>query len=342
MFLLFIPKNIFLLTNKKIGIIILVQKKQQKGEKMLKKSLIGTAALMIAGTSLFAALDMKVKNNNTNPASYKKVMQEIRQIRSYGLYPINNAEKKQISKIAGVPEKNIEYLGKRKSPIKGVVEYYIIMEGRPIVLYKDLNKDFYMVGYLFNKNGKNLTADAVRKVFTRIQTKQFKNFFNQIEKKAPDFVIKIKGDNPKGGKVVLYVDPQCPYCQRFEKKLNGLEYLKKHFGEIYIVEYPLPFHREAKKRAFWIINKVKKAKTSEEKIKTIEEGSFEEYSKILKDTDKQNNKKLEEELKAMRKIKTPMNFGTPSITNYKGKSIRENVIRKIIINKFHLTPMRTK
>ena len=112
--------------------------------------------------------------------------------------------------------------------------------------------------------------------------------------------------------------------------------MRKKFAKIYVVEYPLVFHNEAVQRVYWIVSNVK-GKSDDEKIKIIKEGSFKSYKEILKEN--KNNKdigKYEKELTEMRKIETPGRFGTPSITDGNGKDIRENLMKDIMADKFHI------
>jgi len=267
--------------------------------------------------------------------SFQKIEKEIMTTESYGLKPVNNAEKNQIQRIIGLPKNMIRFYGKKRGPKEGLVEYVLTMKGRPLVLYKNTKQGYYIAGYIFDKNGKNLTVNEVKNTFDKIAKEQYKNFFTQIKKKAPDFVIELKGQGPKDKMVVIYTDPQCPFCERFEKQFKGLEYLQKHYGKIYVVEFPLYFHKEAEQRVYWIISNVKKAKDSGEKIRIIKEGSTKSYDEIVKEN-KQNKADYSKQLKAMRSIQSPMNFGTPSITDEKGNNIRERVIKEIMKNNFHL------
>ena len=287
--------------------------------------------LSAAATAVFAL------GTNTNQNSFQQVEKEIETIESYGLQPINNAEKDQIQKIIGLPKNMIEYYGKKRGPKQGLVEYVLRMRGRPLILYKNVKENYYIAGYIFNTDGKNLTVDEAKTIFDKISHKQYSNFFKEIKNKAPEFVVTINGEGPKNKTAVIYTDPQCPFCKRFEEKLNGLNYLLKHYGKIYVVEYPLYFHKESAQRSYWIINNVKKAKTPQEKIQIIKEGSEKPYEDIIKEN-KKNNVDYSNQLKKLREIDTPINFGTPSITDEKGNNIRREIIENILIKKFHLKP----
>lgn len=267
--------------------------------------------------------------------SFQQIVKKIRTIESYGLEPINNAEKKQIQRIIGLPQNMIKYYGKKRGPKKELVEYVLEMRGRPLVLYKNIKENYYIAGYIFGENGRNLTINEAKNVFNKIMQKQYSTFFKEIKNKAPQFIIKINGKGDKNKTAIIYVDPECPFCKRFEEKLNGLNYLLKHYGKIYVVEFPLYFHKEAAQRSYWIINNVKKAKTAREKIKIIKEGSTKKYKEIVKEN-KQNKIDYSNELKKLREINVPVNFGTPSITDKKGKNIRGYIIKNILIKKYHL------
>ena len=72
------------------------------------------------------------------------------------------------------------------------------------------------------------------------------------------------------GKKDLYIvtDPQCPFCQRFERLAE-----KSHLGDrykIHIIFLPLPFHKHSKAMIYYILsgdNDVEKAKRFKETLK---------------------------------------------------------------------------
>ncbi|WP_331775605.1 thioredoxin fold domain-containing protein [Sulfurospirillum sp. 1612] len=59
----------------------------------------------------------------------------------------------------------------------------------------------------------------------------------------------------------VFTDPECPFCQTFEKNLINL----KKDATLHVFLYPLPFHKHAIAMSHYILSK----KTSEERAKAI-------------------------------------------------------------------------
>jgi glutaredoxin len=303
----------------------------------MRKILKTGLALSLIASILTAATGTLKKED-----PYKEVLKEVNNARNLGLFPINKEEKQKIFQIIKLPkqyQKYVIFYGKKKAPVEGLVEYLFTVKGSSIILYKDIKNRYYFAGYLFDaKTGKNLTkeeAKTIAEINKKIAKIQYKNFLKTIKKNTPDFVIKIKGKGAKDKSIVLYTDPQCPFCKRFEEKLQGLDFLYNNYGTIYVVEYPLSFHNEAAQRSFWILNNVKKAKNDKEKLQIIKEGSFKKYSEIVKEN-KKSKTDYSKELQKLRNMPIPLQFGTPTITDTEGNDLRQDIMKKILINKFHL------
>ena len=118
------------------------------------------------------------------------------------------------------------------------------------------------------------------------------------------------------GKEEIYVftDPQCPYCQRFEKKWDGLK--DKYTMHVYMM--PLSFHQEAPEMTHWILS-AKTDKEKEERLSKIANGS-QEYKGFMKTETVDQYKKIEKEIKYIRDYAATNGVtGTPTVLGKDGK-----------------------
>jgi len=121
------------------------------------------------------------------------------------------------------------------------------------------------------------------------------------------------------GKEDLYVvtDPECPFCQKFEKEAKNTNFAKKY--RIHIIFLPLPFHKNSKDMIYYILS----AKTEAQKAQRFHEvlqGS--DAWKNFKPTPAQKAKidaELQKSIKAVKALKAK---GTPSVydANFTQKS----------------------
>jgi thiol:disulfide interchange protein DsbC len=113
---------------------------------------------------------------------------------------------------------------------------------------------------------------------------------------------------------VLFTDPECPYCKKFESYFPQIADKVK----IRVFFYPLEFHKNAKDLSVYILSK----KTNEEKIKAMFEANVElEDFKNRKISDK-DSAKLEAQLNEQIKISQDLNVqGTPTMFDAKGNPV---------------------
>lgn len=121
-----------------------------------------------------------------------------------------------------------------KSPVKGM--YEVVMDGQ--LLYTDEKADYLFVGTLVEaKTQRNLTEARMRELF--------KVNFSSL---PIDLAIKVvKGDGKR--KMVVFSDPECPFCRKLEKELESVNNVT-----IYTFLYPIAsLHPNAgeKSKAIW-------------------------------------------------------------------------------------------
>lgn len=121
--------------------------------------------------------------------------------------------------------------------------YYlnINVQGNPNVIYLTKDSKYLISGDVINtENGKKLTAPV--------------DLSNTIGKEAL-----VYGTGPK--EFVLFTDPECPYCKKFESYFTQIEDKVK----IKVFFYPLDFHKNAKDLSAYIMSK----DTNEAKIEAM-------------------------------------------------------------------------
>ena len=114
---------------------------------------------------------------------------------------------------------------------------------------------------------------------------------------------------------ILFTDPECPYCHKFEKVLP---LISKH-AKFYVYLFPLSFHQHSKAMSYYIMSQ----KTDAEKAKAIHAIAYgaTAYKNAKFSIDELNaiKKRLENEKKLATEIGVS---GTPSIYDANGKMVQ--------------------
>lgn len=113
---------------------------------------------------------------------------------------------------------------------------------------------------------------------------------------------------------VLFTDPECPYCKKFESYFKQIEDKVK----IKVFFYPLDFHKNAYDLSLYIMSQ----KTTQEKIDTMLKLTLEDEgfknSKIPDDLKTQLENKLNEQIKIAQSIGVQ---GTPAMFDKDGNKV---------------------
>lgn len=155
----------------------------------------------------------------------------------------------------------------KPGPIDGSYE---INMGNGIVYYFPKN-EMLVFGEIFNKDGESLTR------------KSFVNFFKEKMKRLPIKSGVVVGD-PNGKEVIEITDPDCPYCQRYEKFIETLS-LQKPIKRIIFFETRM--HPNAKAKVIHVL-------CSEDKLKALQD-MFNGVSVELKTCDHAENQLKEQQ-----------------------------------------------
>lgn len=141
------------------------------------------------------------------------------------------------------------------SPIEGICE---IHSGTNVFYYvppSDQKKGMLIVGGIMTADGKNLT-DKVRQ---ELVAKANQKLLKKAEKLPLDKAVRVgKGEV----ELIVFTDPDCPYCRRLEKFLNTPGISKKVTR--YVFFYPLKMHKNAPKKSEWILEQSDMAKALED------------------------------------------------------------------------------
>ncbi len=152
------------------------------------------------------------------------------------------------------------------------------IKGNPKPFLLVYNKDNIIIGSMKNrKNGQDIFASFIKKNKNTIQAalkkiekstvsktaKGNKKLISLVTGEFKDIMFKIKGNNPKGKTVYLFTDPNCPYCQRYER--NELAGTIKRSKEIRVIPVFLniPGHETSPMRASWLLEKAKTTKNAD-------------------------------------------------------------------------------
>ena len=157
---------------------------------------------------------------------------------------ITLAEIKDILRKVNAENAEIFYI--KKSPIAGICEAAINRGGQPAVFYFDITETYLFFGNLVEaKTMTNLTAKSARE----IQDKK------RIDiSKIPLNAALVLGDLKAAKKVIIFTDPECPYCSELHKVIKQISEKRKDIA-FYIKMFPLEMHKDAYWKAKSIVCK---------------------------------------------------------------------------------------
>jgi len=131
-----------------------------------------------------------------------------------------------------------EIISIEDSPLAGLCEVAITIgnKGNPQVFYLDLRSRYIIIGSLIDiASGNNKTAEKAKKIRDglRIDTSSI-----------PLEDALILGDRKAARRVIVFTDPDCPYCSNLHKTIKQIAAKRKDIA-FYIKLFPLSFHKEA-------------------------------------------------------------------------------------------------
>jgi thiol:disulfide interchange protein DsbC len=151
-----------------------------------------------------------------------------------GCDTISQSEIQDVLKKINANNAKILYI--KKSPLTGICEVALDNGGQPNIFYIDIAKTHLFFGNLVEmKTMANLTAQSAMEIQNkkRIDTS-----------KIPLTSALVLGDLKAEKKVIIFTDPDCPYCSNLHKVIKQISEKRKDIA-FYIKMYPLPFHKDA-------------------------------------------------------------------------------------------------
>lgn len=129
--------------------------------------------------------------------------------------------------------------------------YALLIGGN--VIYGNMKSNYLTVGHMFDVYTRDdITDNLVKQNTPKIDLKQI-NIQDAVVSKAPSSVNK---------KLIVFIDPDCPYCRQLEAQIYQQGIDKK--ADIYYMLMPLPMHPNAKAHSTNII-------CSKDQIATLKE-----------------------------------------------------------------------
>jgi thiol:disulfide interchange protein DsbC len=153
-------------------------------------------------------------------------------------HTLKKAEAEALLK-AAIP--NVRVLEIRTAPVRSMWEIDVESNGKRGLVYLDVTKKYLFSGALIDiRDMKNLT----RQRFTEI---------NRVE--ASSIPLKdalVLGRRNARKKVIVFTDPDCPFCGRLHEQMKKVVAERKDIA-FFIKMFPLPMHKDAYEKAKAIV-----------------------------------------------------------------------------------------
>ncbi len=136
---------------------------------------------------------------------------------------------------------NIKIKDVRISPIKAMWEVEFEADAKKALVYVDFSKKYIVSGSILDIKGKkNLTQERYEDI-------------NRIDaSKIPVKDALLLGKKNAKTKVIVFTDPDCPFCSKLHTELKKVAEERKDIAFL-IKMYPLPMHKEAFDKAKAIV-----------------------------------------------------------------------------------------
>lgn len=143
-------------------------------------------------------------------------------------------EAQNILKEGGIAElKTVRVTSISQAPAKGLWEISIQKDGKRGLVYLDFSKKFLVIGQIVElKTSKNITQERFIEL-------------NKIDvSKIPLNDAIVMGDKKAKHRVIVFTDPDCPFCGRLHREMKEVVEKRKDIA-FYIKLFPLPNHVDA-------------------------------------------------------------------------------------------------
>jgi thiol:disulfide interchange protein DsbC len=138
--------------------------------------------------------------------------------------------------LKNIKANNAKVLYVKKSPLAGICEVAIEIGGQTNIFYFDIAKTHLFFGNLVEmKTMTNRTAQSVAEIQDKKRI--------DISKISLTAAL-VLGDLKAEKKVIIFTDPDCPYCSNLHNVMKQIIAKRKDIA-FYIKMYPLEFHKDA-------------------------------------------------------------------------------------------------
>lgn len=223
-------------------------------------------------------------------------------------HSLSNSEVKLI--LNKLKAEDAKILKIQMSPIKGLWEVAIESKGQRGLLYVDFSKKYLVSGSIVEVNA------AINKTKERLDELNRDKKINPASIPLRDALV--MGSNTASKKVIVFTDPDCPYCGKLHQEIKKV--ISKRLDiAFYIKLFPLSFHKDA----YW----KSKSIVCNKSIRLLEE-NFEKKSIPKIDC---NTSEIDENIKLAERLGIT---GTPTMilpngSVYQGTIDSEKLIRLI-------------
>ncbi len=184
---------------------------------------------------------------------------------------------------------NAEIVGIQMSPVKGLWEVTVDDKGRKGIFYTDFSKKFMIAGPILEvDNASNRTLASNDKI---------QNNRKVDVSRIPLGNALVLGSQSAQKKVIVFTDPDCPFCARLHKEMKRVVAEMKDIA-FYIKLFPLAAHKDS----YWKANAIECKKSL-----TMMEDNF-EGRPITKDNC--GTKEIDDNIKLAQSLGV---FGTPTL-----------------------------
>jgi len=143
-------------------------------------------------------------------------------------------EAEGLLKEGAIPElRTVKVVGINQAQAKGLWEISIQKDGKKGILYLDFSKRFLVLGQIVElKTSKNITQERFLEL-------------NKVDvSRIPLDDSLLMGSKSAKYKVIVFTDPDCPFCAKLHKELKKVLEKRKDIA-FYIKLFPLPIHKDA-------------------------------------------------------------------------------------------------
>jgi len=136
---------------------------------------------------------------------------------------------------------NVKILNIKLTPLKSLWEVDIESGNKKAVVYLDITKKYLITGQILDIKGKrNLTQES-GEVLNKIDAS-----------KIPLGDAIVMGDKNAKKRVIVFTDPDCPFCAKLHSELKKIVAERKDVV-FFVKMFPLPMHKEAPEKAKAIV-----------------------------------------------------------------------------------------